>query len=101
MIFVNMPVALSPMNSFNIKMNMCNTGGTSYKKHGVSFYKTRHQFIRPIEILREFWCMLKYVEEKNTPCSWTCFDHVNIIAKGLIIISGIDGRVSIAFDVIV
>src|SRR5690242_18723626 len=45
--------------------------------------------------------MVKNVEEKNTPGCRSPADHINVLTKSFVIISGVNGGIGIAFYVIV
>src|SRR6185312_4944093 len=45
--------------------------------------------------------MIKNIKQKNSPCRRPFLDHIHIFSKSLIIISLIDWRVCITFNIVV
>ena len=94
-------LCMQNMRKVNIKVHVGNTGGATGKQHRVFFYKTLHQMFRPGKIFDQLRGMVKNVKQKNAPGSRPGLDHVNIFAKGFIIVGRINRGVSVAFYIII
>src|SRR2546423_12383177 len=94
-------LCMEDMRKVNIKMHMSNGSGAPGKKHRVFFYKSFHQVLGPGKIFCQLRSMIKDVEQENSPSCRAATDHINVFAKGLVVISFIDRGVSITFYIIV
>src|SRR5690349_18877618 len=45
--------------------------------------------------------MIKYIKEKYPPRGRTCFDHVYVFTKSLVIVSCVDWRIGITLHIII
>ena len=89
------------MREVDIEMHVRNAAGAANKKHRELFHKSPHQLVGPGKIFCQLRGVLKNIEEEDAPCGRSLADHVDVFAKGFVIIGRIDGCVRITLDIVV
>src|SRR5690242_6078675 len=89
------------MRKIDVEMHVRDRSLSTGKKHWILFYIAGHQLFRPCKIIDKLWSMIKNIEKEYAPSCRSLLDHINIFTKGFVIIRRVDGRVSIAFYIVV